>query len=151
MQAGTSHDDAATYDLERFVAAQNGLFERALAELQAGHKQSHWIWFIFPQIAGLGHSDMAQRYAIASLDEARAYLKHPVLGERLERCVQALLPWGNRSARQIMGTPDDMKLRSSMTLFALAEPGDSPFSQLLETFFNGEMDPRTLALLGQDQ
>lgn len=144
-------DDAATYDLERFVAAQNGIYERALAELQAGHKQSHWMWFIFPQIAGLGHSDMAQRYAIASLDEARAYLKHPVLGERLERCVQALLPWGNRSARQIMGSPDDMKLRSSMTLFALAEPGDGVFRELLDTFFDGEMDPRTLALLGQDQ
>ncbi|UAX00023.1 DUF1810 domain-containing protein [Halopseudomonas nanhaiensis] len=137
---------AAGYDLERFVEAQNGIYERALAELQSGHKQSHWMWFIFPQIAGLGQSDMARRYAIATLDEAKAYLDHPVLGERLERCAAALLPWGNRSARQIMGSPDDMKLRSSMTLFALASPQRDVFQQVLDQFFGGDYDPMTLSI-----
>ncbi|SDS23552.1 Uncharacterized protein, DUF1810 family [Halopseudomonas xinjiangensis] len=139
-------EPTAQYDLERFVDAQNGVYERALAELRAGHKQSHWMWFIFPQLAGLGQSDMARRYAIGSLDEAKAYLEHPVLGERLERSAEALLPWGNRSARQIMGSPDDMKLRSSMTLFALADPQREVFRQVLEQFFGGEYDPKTLAI-----
>src|SRR5690606_36748191 len=106
------------YDLQRFVDAQQSIYPQALAELRAGYKQSHWMWFVFPQIAGLGHSSMAQRYAIADLHEAQAYLQHPLLGPRLEECAQALLQHPDRTARQILGSPDDMKLRSSMTLFA---------------------------------
>lgn len=135
------------YQLDRFVTAQANTYERALEELQTGSKRSHWMWFVFPQIAGLGHSDMAKRYAIASPDEARAYLHHPVLGPRLETCATALLAWRDRSARNIMGSPDDMKLRSSMTLFAAVAPEREVFSQVLEAFFNGEADSRTLQLM----
>src|SRR5690606_539430 len=109
-------------DLQRFVDAQHPLYARALAELQAGYKQSHWMWFVFPQIAGLGHSAMAQRYAIADRDEALAYLRHTLLGPRLDECARALLPHRERTARQILGSPDDLKLRSSMTLFAAVAP-----------------------------
>jgi uncharacterized protein (DUF1810 family) len=135
------------FDLARFVSAQAPVIKSALAELAAGRKASHWMWFVFPQIAGLGASPTARRYAIASLDEARAYLAHPVLGPRLERCVEALLGHGGLSARQIMGSPDDMKLRSSLTLFARAGPGRPLFAEGLAKYFEGEPDPLTLARL----
>lgn len=134
------------FELSRFVAAQEGVFEQALAELRDGRKRSHWMWFVFPQIDGLGFSAMSQRYAIGSLDEARAYLDHPVLGPRLHECCTALLELRGRSARQVFGSPDDLKLQSSATLFELvAEPG-SVFSRVLEAYYSGRRDPRTLEL-----
>jgi uncharacterized protein (DUF1810 family) len=136
-------------DLERFVEAQaNGVHARALAELRAGRKVSHWMWFVFPQAAGLGSSPTSRRYAIGSLEEARGYLDHPVLAPRLVECAQAVLSHPDRTAREIMGTPDDAKLRSSMTLFALAADSEPAFQQVLDTFFDGERDPRTLELVG---
>jgi uncharacterized protein (DUF1810 family) len=140
---------ADNFDLARFVAAQEGMHERALGELRSGRKRSHWMWFVFPQVAGLGSSVMAQKYAIRSRAEAEAYLAHPVLGPRLRECAQALLAVEGRSATEIMGQPDDVKLRSSMTLFAaLAGPG-SDFQRVLEKFFSGEADERTLDFLRQ--
>jgi uncharacterized protein (DUF1810 family) len=136
------------YDLDRFVAAQKGVFDRALAELRAGEKRSHWMWFVFPQIAGLGASPMAQRYAIGSLDEARAYLAHPVLGERLRTCTAAVNAVAGRSAHAIFGSPDDLKFRSSLTLFARAAPEEPLFPAALARYFDGIADPRTLAKLG---
>lgn len=135
------------YDLQRFVDAQQSIYPQALAELHAGYKQSHWMWFVFPQITGLGHSSMAQRYAIADLHEAQAYLQHPLLGPRLEECAQAMLQHSDRTARQILGSPDDMKLRSSMTLFAKAAPERTIFQQLLDSFYDGKADPGTLKRL----
>jgi len=135
------------YDLKRFVAAQDGIYDRALAELRNGRKQSHWMWFVFPQIAGLGHSDMARRYAISSTDEALAYLQHPLLGARLEECAQAMLQHTDRPARQILGSPDDLKLRSSMTLFSTVAPERTIYQQVLDAFYNDEADPATLARL----
>ena len=135
------------YGLERFIEAQDGLHAQALDELRAGRKASHWMWFVFPQLAGLGSSPMAQRYAIGSLGEARAYLDHPVLGQRLVDCAKAVLSHPDRTAREIMGSPDDVKLRSSMTLFALADDSEPVFQQVLDTFFAGERDPRTVQLL----
>ncbi|MCJ2122944.1 DUF1810 domain-containing protein [Methylobacterium sp. J-077] len=139
---------AEPYHLDRFVAAQEGVYERALAELRAGEKRSHWMWFIFPQIAGLGSSLMAQRYAIGSRDEATAYLAHPVLGPRLRACTEAVNGVTGRSAHAIFGAPDDMKFRSSMTLFARAAPDAPPFAAALAKYFGGEPDPLTLAKLG---
>lgn len=137
------------YRLERFVEAQsNGIHDQALDELRAGHKTSHWMWFVFPQAAGLGFSPMSQRYAISSLPEARAYLNHPVLGPRLVECARAVLSHSDRTARQIMGSPDDAKLRSSMTLFAIAAESELVFQQVLDTFFAEERDPRTVDFLG---
>ena len=135
------------HDLQRFVDAQHSIYDRALAELNAGHKQSHWMWFIFPQIAGLGHSDMARRYAIKDADEATAYLEHPLLGPRLEQCAQALLAHAERPARQILGSPDDMKLRSSMTLFAAVAPERTTFQAVLDAFFAADPDSATLSRL----
>jgi uncharacterized protein (DUF1810 family) len=132
--------------LDRFVQAQDGVYDDALAELTAGRKRTHWMWFVFPQIAGLGSSPTAQRYAIRSLDEARAYLAHPVLGPRLRKCAQALLAVPGRSAHEILGHPDDMKLRSSMTLFARAADEPALFEAVLDRFYDGP-DPHTLALL----
>ncbi|MEH3061966.1 MAG: DUF1810 domain-containing protein [Methylobacterium radiotolerans] len=137
-----------TYDLGRFVAAQEGVYGRALAELQAGDKRSHWMWFIFPQIAGLGASPMAQRYAIGSLAEAQAYAAHPVLGARLRACTAAVNAVAGLSAHAIFGSPDDLKFRSSMTLFARAVPGEPVFADALARYFDGDPDPRTLAKLG---
>jgi len=136
-------------DLERFVRAQDerGTHDRALAELRAGRKTSHWMWFVFPQVAGLGHSPTAQAYAVTDLAEARAYLTHDVLGPRLHRCCDALLGLEGVSAEQVLGSTDAMKLRSSMTLFALAAPDDPVFDRVLERFFDGERDERTPALL----
>jgi uncharacterized protein (DUF1810 family) len=137
------------YRLERFVQAQDVVHARALEELRAGRKASHWMWFVFPQVAGLGSSPTSQRYAIGSLAEARAYLDHPVLGSRLVECARAVLAHPDRSARQIMGTPDDAKLRSSMTLFALAGGTEPVFQQVLDMFFDSERDPRTADLLDE--
>jgi uncharacterized protein (DUF1810 family) len=139
---------AEPYNLERFVAAQEGVHERALAELRAGEKRSHWMWFIFPQIAGLGFSPMAQRYAIGSLDEARAYLAHPVLGDRLRACTAAVNGVTGRSAHALFGSPDDVKFRSSMTLFTRAAPEEPLFAAAMVLYFDGEPDPLTLAKLG---
>lgn len=134
------------YDLQRFVSAQEGTIDRVRAELERGRKESHWMWFVFPQVAGLGVSAMAQRYAITSLDEARAYLAHPVLGERLRGCVGLVLRAEGRSAHDIFGSPDDMKFRSSLTLFAEASQ-DAIFREGLERFFAGLPDEKTLRIL----
>jgi uncharacterized protein (DUF1810 family) len=139
--------NADHYRLQRFVDAQEGVHDRALAELRAGRKTSHWMWFVFPQVAGLGSSAMAKRYAIGSLEEARAYLDHPVLGPRLIECVEAVLSHSDLTALEILGSPDDVKLRSSMTLFALAASPEAPFQRVLDAFFEGEMDTRTVDLL----
>jgi uncharacterized protein (DUF1810 family) len=139
---------ADPFDLGRFVAAQAPVFDTALAELRAGRKRSHWMWFVFPQARGLGHSTMAQVYAIGSLEEARAYLAHPVLGPRLEACTLAALASGAESAHAIFGAPDDMKFRSSMTLFAVASGSEvSVFRAALERYFAGRADERTVAFL----
>ena len=132
--------------LERFARAQEGVYPRALAELKAGKKQSHWMWFIFPQIAGLGHSAMAQMYAIQSLKEAHAYLAHPLLGPRLRECCQAVMAVEGKSAHDIFGSPDDLKFRSSLTLFDLASPNDI-FQAALDKYFSGDGDPLTLQKL----
>jgi uncharacterized protein (DUF1810 family) len=133
-------------DLERFVTAQDSrdIYAHAVAELRAGQKTSHWMWFVFPQIAGLGRSGMAQAYAIADLEEARAYLRHPVLGPRLIECAQIVVGLAGRSAGQIFGGIDALKLRSSMTLFAEADPDQPVFAEVIDTFFDGP-DPLTLA------
>jgi uncharacterized protein (DUF1810 family) len=135
------------FDLARFVTAQAKTYDCALAELRAGRKRSHWMWFVFPQFAGLGHSSMARRYAISSLAEARAYLEHPELGPRLREisAVVAALPAG---ARAIFGSPDDMKLRSSMTLFARAAPDERVFQQVLDRHYDGKPDWMTEQILG---
>ena len=135
-------------DLERFVHAQDqgGTYDRALAELRAGRKTSHWMWFVFPQIEGLGRSPTAQRYAVESLDAARAYLEHPVLGPRLRESAAALTAQSGSTAEQILGGIDAMKLRSSMTLFSLAAPGEAVFTDVLEQYFGGEPDPETVRL-----
>ena len=144
----TAPDDP--HDLARFLSAQEGCHARALAEIRGGRKRSHWMWFVFPQLAGLGYSATARHYAIAGLDEARAYLAHPVLGPRLVECAQALLDVPGRTAHEIFGSPDDLKLRSCATLFARAAPAGSVFEQVLDRYYAGERDPRTLELLSQD-
>ena len=135
------------HNLERFADAQAGVFDAALAELRAGAKRTHWMWFVFPQFAGLGRSPTAIFYAIASLEAARAYLEHPLLGMRLRQSIEAILPWaGRRSAERIFGPVDAMKLRSSLTLFDRVSPNDL-FGRALGAFFAGGPDERTLALL----
>ena len=143
----TSADDR--FDLERFVRAQDagGTYDQALAELHRGRKTSHWMWFVFPQIAGLGSSPMAQRYAIGSPAEARAYLAHPVLGPRLVDCAHAVLGTDTTRAEEIFGSIDAIKLRSSMTLFARADPDEAVFGEVLDRFFGGRFDPATDELL----
>jgi uncharacterized protein (DUF1810 family) len=137
--------DDDPYGLARFTAAQDaGLaYEQATAELRRGRKTGHWMWFVFPQVAGLGRSPVAQRYAIRSLAEARAYLAHPVLGPRLAECAALLAGLGGRSAEEVLGPVDAMKLRSSMTLFLRADPAQAVFGQVLNQFFGGEADPAT--------
>ena len=135
------------YNLERFVRAQAGIYDRALTELGAGQKRSHWIWFIFPQIKGLGMSEMSVRFAIDSLDEATAYLEHEVLGPRLRKCTETVLALENTTVDEIFGYPDDLKFRSSMTLFAKASEEGSVFTQALKKYFNGVMDEATLRQL----
>ena len=133
------------YDLQRFVAAQDsgGTYQRAAAELRNGRKASHWMWFIFPQIAGLGYSPAAQTYAISGLEEARAYLAHPVLGARLIECAAIVAGLSGRTAEQISGEVDALKLRSSMTLFMHAAPGEPVFRQILDQYFGGLADSAT--------
>lgn len=135
-------------DLERFVAAQEGVIADVREELRTGRKRSHWMWFVFPQLRGLGSSPLAQRFGIASLQEARAYLAHPVLGPRLRECCALLLQVPDRSAHEILGSPDDLKLRSCLTLFSLADPAEPLLRACLDRFYAGEPDPRTLALCG---
>ena len=136
-------------DLRRFVTAQdeNGTYDQALRELRAGRKTSHWMWFVFPQVAGLGRSHQARTYAISGLDEAREYLEHPVLGRRLRECCRALLALDGTSATAVLGGTDATKLRSSMTLFARADPEEPLFGEVLGAFFDGEPDAATDALL----
>ncbi|NVE01668.1 DUF1810 domain-containing protein [Massilia sp. BJB1822] len=134
------------FDLQRFISAQRDVYPSVLDELRAGCKRSHWMWFIFPQIAGLGHSAMAQRYALSGLDEARAYLDHALLGARLRECC-ALLLQAEHSAHAIFGATDEMKLRSSLTLFAAAAPAETLFAACLRQFFDGRPDAATLQRL----
>jgi uncharacterized protein (DUF1810 family) len=140
--------EADGFDLQRFVTAQAPVFETALGELKAGRKRSHWMWFIFPQLRGLGRSSTAEFYGLASLEEARAYLAHRLLGARLSGCVETVLAIEGRSLHAIFGAPDDMKFQSSMTLFARAAASrESPFWRALDRYCEGRMDERTLALL----
>ncbi len=132
------------FELERFIEAQRPVFDTVLGELKDGRKRSHWMWFVFPQIAGLGGSAMAVRYAIGSRDEARAYLAHPILGSRLRHCIRLLNAIKGRTAHEIFGTPDDLKLRSSLTLFADAAPEEPLFADALKRFYAGQSDPNTL-------
>jgi uncharacterized protein (DUF1810 family) len=138
---------ADPFNLHRFIEAQQGIYDLALAEIRSGRKQSHWMWFIFPQYDGLGTSGMAERYAIKSTAEAEAYLGHPVLGLRLFECAEAALAVPERPASAVFGYPDDMKLRSCATLFAVVSPAGSLFHTLLDKYFAGERDERTIQLL----
>jgi uncharacterized protein (DUF1810 family) len=135
------------HDLARFLDAQDSIYEEALAEIRSGRKRSHWMWFVFPQFAGLGFSPTSQHYGIRSVVEARAYLEHPVLGRRLVECAEAALSVHGRSAREIFGSPDDLKLRSCATLFASVSPEGSVFHRVLDRFFDGAADQKTIALL----
>jgi uncharacterized protein (DUF1810 family) len=139
---------AQDFDLDRFVWAQEPVIAQVRAELKARRKSTHWMWFVFPQLAGLGFSQNAQFYGIASLDEARAYLAHPVLGPRLVECTGLVNAIEGRTAHDVFGSPDDMKFRSSMTLFALVDPAEPAFGTALEKYFGGRRDTRTLELLG---
>lgn len=136
------------FDLERFVQAQKAIFPQVVKELRAGQKRSHWMWFIFPQLKGLGHSSTARFYGIASIEEARAYLGHALLGPRLVVCTEALLGHIDKSLNGILGSPDDLKFRSSMTLFSHASSDHFIFDRALDQFCGGHMDSRTLELLG---
>jgi len=146
MKRGVMTED--TYDLERFVRAQAGIYDRVLTELRAGEKRSHWMWFIFPQIKGLGMSEMSVRFAIYSLDEAKAYLEHAILGPRLLECVEAVLAVEGRGVDRIFVYPDDMKFGSSLTLFARASGAGSVFERALVKYFGGREDEATLRQLG---
>lgn len=136
------------YDLNRFVKAQEAVIATALRELRAGRKQTHWMWFVFPQLRGLGRSHMAQYYGIENLEEAQAYLAHAVLGPRLQECVEAVLGVKGKTLHEMFGSPDDVKFRSSMTLFALASGSDKPFREALDRYCEGQQDAATLELLG---
>ena len=140
-------NDADPFDLARFVRAQEGSYAQALAEVRRGRKANHWMWFVFPQLAGLGSSPTAQHYAISGLDEARAYLAHPVLGPRLHEIAGAAAELTGRTAREVFGSPDDLKLRSSLTLFDAAAPDQPVFSRALHVLCGGLRDSRTLELL----
>jgi uncharacterized protein (DUF1810 family) len=143
-RGGTGH----RHNLSRFVQAQEDDYAQALTEIRSGRKHSHWMWYIFPQLEGLGFSSTSQRYAIKSLGEAEAYLSHPVLGPRLVECAEAALGVEGRSAFEVFGSPDEMKLRSCATLFACVSPAGSVFHRLLDKYFQGERDGKTLRLLG---
>ena len=136
-----------SHNLQRFVEAQESIFEGVCLELQAGHKEGHWMWFIFPQLKGLGRSQMAEEYGIASRAEAEAYLRHPTLGPRLFECTQLVNAVSHRSIDNILGYPDNLKFRSCMTLFSLVSPKDGIFQQALEKYFGGQLDERTVQLL----
>lgn len=140
-------EPADPHDLNRFVRAQQHDFDRALSEIRSGRKHSHWMWYIFPQFDGLGSSTMAKRYAVKSMAEAKAYLQHPVLGPRVIECAEAALAVEGQSAHDVFGSPDDMKLRSSATLFAHVSPAGSVFEGILAKYFQGERDEKTLRLL----
>lgn len=137
---------ALPFHLQRFVNAQNPVFAQVLSELEQGRKVSHWMWFIFPQIQGLGSSSMAQKFGISSLEEARAYLAHPILGPRLRECAELVNRIAGSSIHEIFGSPDDLKFRSSMTLFALADPDTPVFHDVLAKYFAGKPDQLTLDL-----
>ena len=137
--------------LDRFLEAQTPVIEQALTELRAGQKQSHWMWYVFPQIASLGQSATSRAFAIQSLDEARAYLAHPALGQRLRECCQAVMNVRGKSAREIFGSPDDQKFQSCLTLFAEADPDEVLFYNLLEKYFDGDADEATLELLAHEK
>lgn len=147
----SKEDNAANredpFELNRFISAQEGIYAGVLAELRGGRKRTHWMWFIFPQIDGLGHSTTTRYYAVKSLEEARRYLAHPVLGKRLVECAEAVLAVEVRSASDIFGYPDDMKLQSSMTLFSLVAGTDSVFARILDRYYQGERDARTLQII----
>jgi len=147
-KGGGAVDRDDPYDLNRFISAQEGVYDRALAELRDGLKRTHWMWFIFPQIDGLGHSPTTRFYAIKSLDEARRYLGHPVLGVWLVECAEAVLAVSGLTASDIFGHPDDLKLQSSMTLFSLVAGPGSVFECVLEKYYQGKRDARTLQILG---
>jgi len=136
-------------DLQRFIDAQESDYANALAEIKKGRKRTHWMWYIFPQILGLGFSEMSKRYAIKDLDEAEAYINHPILGQRLIEICSELLKLQSNNAHEIFGSPDDMKLRSSMTLFAALPDAYPVFKSVIDKFFNGAMDGATLRLLGE--
>ncbi len=140
-------DERNAYDLERFVKAQEPVYERVRAELRAGAKAGHWMWFIFPQLRGLGRSPTADYYGIASLQEARAYWQHPLLGPRLRECTELALAVDGRTAHEIFGFPDDLKFRSCMTLFERAAPEEPAFGRAVDKYFAGERDHGTLAML----
>ncbi len=137
------------YNLHRFLYVQEGVYDTVLAELRAGRKASHWIWFIFPQIAGLGYSGMSQRFAIGSLDEAKAYLQHPTLGPRLRACTQLVLDVNGRSVEEIFGYPDNLKFRSCMTLFLTAATDNTIFKDALLKYFDGKPDQLTMNVLAR--
>jgi uncharacterized protein (DUF1810 family) len=142
-----SNTVGSPFDLSRFTSAQESIYDSVLAELRSGRKRTHWMWYIFPQIDGLGHSATSKHYAIKSLEEARQYLNHPVLGKRLLECAEAVFTIEGRSASEIFGYPDDLKLKSSMTLFAYVADPHSVFARILDKYFNGERDGLTLQLL----
>jgi uncharacterized protein (DUF1810 family) len=137
-----------TYDLQRFLEAQAGVYVHVCAELRAGRKKSHWMWFVFPQIRGLGNSPMAVRYAISGMEEARTYLGHVVLGPRLRECTGIVVGVQGRTVGEIFGYPDDLKFHSCMTLFARVEEGGGVFREALERYFGGELDRGTVSILG---
>lgn len=139
------------YNLQRFLDAQRNDYEAALAEIKNGKKRTHWMWYIFPQIQGLGFSETSRYYAISGLDEAKAYLEHPVLGKRLTEIAEALIETPGDDAFRIFGSPDDLKLRSSMTLFASVSGSSSVFQQVLDKFFDGKADDKTSAIIGKDR
>jgi uncharacterized protein (DUF1810 family) len=141
------HEYTDTHNLQRFLTAQDPIYATVLDELRAGRKESHWMWFIFPQLARLGNSAMAQRYAIQSLDEARAYLGHPILGARLRECAELVLAVNGRTINEILGSPDDLKLCSCATLFAAVSDEGSVFEWLLAKYYDGAEDERTLELI----
>jgi uncharacterized protein (DUF1810 family) len=148
MNAENSNAPDDPYDLKRFVQAQEDVYPSALSEIRAGRKKSHWMWYIFPQFEGLGLSSTARRYSVKSVAEAEMYLRHPVLGPRLLECCEAVIGVERRSADDIFGSPDDMKLRSCATLFAHVSAPGSVFERLLSKYFRGEPDERTLRLVG---
>jgi uncharacterized protein (DUF1810 family) len=143
----TDSKDKDPYDLDRFLEAQEQVYHDVLAEIRSGKKRSHWMWYIFPQFDGLGFSSTSKHYSIKSIQEAKAYLDHPILGPRLLECVEAVLAIEGRSVREIFGSPDDLKLKSCATLFACVLPSNSVFSRLIEKYYSGGMDERTLWLL----
>ncbi len=151
IHTGTTTNSNDSFDLARFTIAQDGIYNQVLSELRDGQKRSHWMWFIFPQIAGLGHSPTAKHYAIKSGQEAKEYLAHPILGRRLTECAAMVLDIEDKTAFEIFGAPDDMKLKSSMTLFAAVSEPESIFNLVLDKFYRGQPDPKTLTLLKADQ